>query len=320
MKEIIKLLLYKALLEVYGPHRLEKTEYGIIIHYPQLTISNSKGSSHKIYDLFVKIPIHIDGTIMTPRGLRMTFTKRDLLFSYIHSHLSALEYSGCNTFKLFCVGDSDFTVLTMQLNSAIRERETPNPMYMDSYVHLLDNFLKYESLEGGPYKFINNLYASSYSDQSVSEYIRRDTIKIMKDILSLSEEEIIDILPDFYINDLDVQFFHSKKLDNFIQEKAEYKCFRDEFGNETYPDVFDNSINVDPKSNQDKQFIFNGKLFKFKIKNAVLRNTATQNDVPKDTKSKIYERIKLNITQRLSKVNYKSKPSIKLDGGFIRCI
>ncbi|MEI6186921.1 MAG: hypothetical protein WCP46_00265 [Alphaproteobacteria bacterium] len=139
--------------EVFGAERVGCVKTGslsfdIIIHFPEFTITNSREDSHVIKDLYVKFCIHprtvedVHKVSINFYGTRTTLHLKEYASNYGHSHLP----SGCLCeYRGFCLGSSEFGLI---INSLLIE-PTPEGWYLLFFS--LENYLIWESLEGGPY-------------------------------------------------------------------------------------------------------------------------------------------------------------------------
>lgn len=144
----------------------------IIIHYPELKVTNKLNKSVHITDMYVKFRINQQGDI-TKRGLegrRGSFTELQLEKNYSHSHLPSSATTG---FTNFCLGNgTDITMSMMMLYEQIlnkNKEEVPNVFNL--FLLNLKAYLQYESLEGGPYIRMSTLTDNAATKSSVFELI-----------------------------------------------------------------------------------------------------------------------------------------------------
>lgn len=161
---------YKIAEDVFGPERVcldimnsnwvedhkERTSYFIVIHFPEINLTNSKGQKHTIRDIFVRFSI---GNIrdnetdsgeflasINMQGRRSTFTLKEAESGYSHSHLSTF-----NNWGSFCLGASSFAILLDQVKLSLAEEDWFLLFFS------VEKYLQWESLEGGPYSRIANI-------------------------------------------------------------------------------------------------------------------------------------------------------------------
>ena len=141
----------------------------LIIHYPTLTIRNSAGQSHNITDFFVKFTFCTnDGLYLdNPSYTRSSFTEEDILSGgslYIHSHLNSNQ--PCRWSANFCYGA---TILGSTLHEFGLKLDLKK---FSTFLINLEDTLKWESLEGGPYYRISSL---GQGETSSSGYIAENS-------------------------------------------------------------------------------------------------------------------------------------------------
>ena len=147
--------------EVFPEERLDFTplseegRFDIIIHFPEIKITNSLEHEHVIKDIFVKFNIScIDERdddskyIIHFFGARTTLSLKEFISTYGHSHLP--NHSLC-TFNGFCLGSSDFGTLIQ----TVQFDPTPENWYLLFFS--VENYLNWESLEGGPYRRMSQM-------------------------------------------------------------------------------------------------------------------------------------------------------------------
>lgn len=149
-------------------------------------------NTHIIKDMFVKFPIKYSSNtnrlqIGNLSGVRTSFTSEELLSKYIHSHLSTrildqyvIEYSD------FCLGDSDLKQSMMVFNSF------PTVDNFKLFLFYIDVFLKWESLEGGPYINIHSIKGGNVKYKlSFNNDCRNEISTIIDDQLKVDDFNII---------------------------------------------------------------------------------------------------------------------------------
>jgi hypothetical protein len=133
--------LLSAVNKYYDSSLVDITNDYIMILYPELTIENSHGKKHKIKDLYVKLLLHSNGYIHRIDGFRGKISTIEFECGYSHSHLSRQLF---DNFKSFCLGE-DTPMSSMMGKFFLDEDEAL------LFLALLDSYLIWESLEGGPY-------------------------------------------------------------------------------------------------------------------------------------------------------------------------
>lgn len=136
--------------DIFGSERIDlqkssSSRYNLVILFPDFIITNELGNTHRIRELYVQF-VAEQGTTswgVSFNGSRGTLTVSEVNTKYAHSHLPQAAVGG--TWQSFCQGSSAFKVLTTAL--ALKPTEGKWEMVLLS----LENYLKWESLEGGPH-------------------------------------------------------------------------------------------------------------------------------------------------------------------------
>lgn len=158
------------------------TPAGLYIHFPEVHMTNSKNQKHTIYDLFVRIPMTANGREITGsiEGRRMTISPSEVLAGYRHSHLRPMELR----FSPFCLGDThNADMVQDMIGGGIKEDQ------FFLFLHQLEPYVAWESLEGGPYNRMEGLGGGARSLQNSArrpsfqnptpEYIRDCAWRVM---------------------------------------------------------------------------------------------------------------------------------------------
>jgi hypothetical protein len=135
----------------YKKYVIDNYFFDIIIHFPEITIKNSKGKSRKIYDLYVKFNVGLDFKIKENlMGIATTFEEDALNSSYHHSHLPSGKYTD---FKSFCLGsDTPINLLFHKMKSNAFDEGT-----FKMLLYTIREYVSWESLEGGPHVRMSNV-------------------------------------------------------------------------------------------------------------------------------------------------------------------
>lgn len=152
--------------------RFKITRIYPIIYFPEFEITNSRNEKHTITDLYVRIPIRlmdhyrkatpVTSSLFYPmEGVRGRMTIDEYRSGYSHSHLNVHSYYYHNidtmpgNYTGFCLGEGDIRNCISLLGSSY------DPDIFSLLLHELDGYVKWESIEGGPHIYINNIGTSS---------------------------------------------------------------------------------------------------------------------------------------------------------------
>lgn len=139
-----------------------KVVFDIIIKYPEVTIKNENGFTHKIHNLFVKQKMNLNGCAARDfRLCRNKFTLDEANVNYIHSHVSTSNFTrtGVVLWAQPCLGTGPIRQ-SMQGIYKIYDDTTPEELYSKYLLYFSDinNYVKVESLSGVPYIKMETIY------------------------------------------------------------------------------------------------------------------------------------------------------------------
>ena len=163
---------------------LHKSKTQLLFRIPEIIIKNSLGINlhtgswlinitKEDYDFKYKITVH-----------REVMTELERNNSYFHSHYNNIpSYYKANIFN-FCLGDNNLSELVdKDYSISINSLYTAKTLVSNIY-----NFLSWESLEGGPYTKIQDLYINFFREK-LTDYI--DTNKLKDSIIKSYFENVL---------------------------------------------------------------------------------------------------------------------------------
>lgn len=118
----------------------------IIVHFPELTITNERGRTHLIRDMYARVVLSPNGKLHSgPQFHRATFTHAECKNNYLHSHVRTIRFDHLTEWQGGCLGSGPIRDTISRLSIDFSwEDWTLFAVQLDQYVHV-------ESLEGGPY-------------------------------------------------------------------------------------------------------------------------------------------------------------------------
>ena len=117
----------------------------IMVYFPSVTITNEYGASTTVKDLYMKVIIGGMGNTIELEGNRSTYTMKQLLVGYRHSHLNTLDRSSPQIFGYFCTGSGPINGIMNNLRIKYDE------MDWRLYCYELNRLVSVESIAGTPY-------------------------------------------------------------------------------------------------------------------------------------------------------------------------
>lgn len=161
----------------YDNLREKRINSCLLIRFPSFDIVNRNRQTHSMKDLWVLIPFDTK-KIKAPNtdilvktlciqanlwGCRSTQTSAEHLSGYRHSHLTS-NSSGDKKFTSFCLGgSSSISISVAELSNYFSVER------FELFLYELSAYVKYESIEGGPYIRMENIgkKRQSYSTRSM---------------------------------------------------------------------------------------------------------------------------------------------------------
>jgi len=146
-------LLKPILDEVHGENydlQIKDGSLHVLIRYPLVTITNRDESSRDIEELYCVLVFNSEFKLTDFQGFRAKFNFLDVKTKYAHSHLNSRDLSNLFRVTKFCTGSTVLTILINDFN------ESFNSDRFDLLLYQIDNFVRYESIEGTPYRYLSN--------------------------------------------------------------------------------------------------------------------------------------------------------------------
>lgn len=155
----------------------------LIIHYPEVTITNELGMSITVKDLWAKTRIINQGKIFNYFELtRSTFTRNEAIDGYVHSHVRTRDASDLGQFSASCLGSGPIKETIHNLHTATYNEEN----WMLYFVEL-DKYIKTESLAGGPHRRMANIYGQKTQKLFFNSRHNTDAVTYTQSFIRLNE-------------------------------------------------------------------------------------------------------------------------------------
>lgn len=260
-KEALKHMIYtsedvkRIAEEIFGEERIEmysvnEKSFSIIIHFPELSIKNDKGMSRPMKNMFVRVSVSVASELglyeykaaITIQGLRTTLFLKEVHNGYSHSHLHLNNYG---QWQPFCLGNSDFKVVIENLRMSLKEED----WYL--FFYSIQPYLEWESREGGPYAYIENLrFGGSFQPNNLMGELARIIHEAPMDMWALTDKlGIIQGHPSF---------------SSWIDAKSSIRS-----SSSTSPEVIQSGIEGNKAKLPRTPLYFKKKEFKYEIENDV---------------------------------------------------
>lgn len=166
---------------------VNRLEAQILVHFPEVRVSNEHDKYVDIKELYARVKLSGNGTIIGTFGLfRADYPLSHLYADYAHSHISGVTLNE-NEFKSPCLGNGP---IISTISSLTRDCDLNFWML---FCRELDTYVTVESLVGGPYRRMENItgtrrlrlatadFSSTLHNRPLSSQLRgeipEDTIK-----------------------------------------------------------------------------------------------------------------------------------------------
>lgn len=194
----------QIIVDFFGKERVSVNGSSLYIHFPKVEVTNSNGRKHTIYEVYLNVMLnfndnseefsifdtfsgiiqrefepalisfYINGSssqkgckLKLAQGLRTLVSEEEYNSQYVFSHFQR----GHAGWKSCCLGEGVLKLYSNRLSTTEEE--------VIGFCMALENYLSWESLEGGPYITMSQITTSqsnrSYSHNS--SYISRDIIR-----------------------------------------------------------------------------------------------------------------------------------------------
>ena len=132
--------------------RLQSCTGFILVHFPQVTITNENNRSVSINHLYAKVCLNIRGEILGRFSLnRSEYTLLHLDNNYMHSHVNSIPFDSPTAFQQPCTGSGPINNTICSLSYSYDED------LWRLFCLELDKYVRVESLAGVPYHRLEGL-------------------------------------------------------------------------------------------------------------------------------------------------------------------
>ena len=210
--------------------------YRINIIHKDVTVTNSVEESHYIGDVMtsyhIKAETYKDGFRIysgNSFGLtRLTYTPKDIYSGFTHSHVS---FGLTASFASFCTGDADLKTDNV-IHTRIFPISSDDEIFSEAHDDIIkkatriDSMVRWESLEGGPYKSIGTLNRPQHKLNYTHGLIRNteETPYLINRIINETND-----YPDYFRELLDCFSFLPLKSQNTNKTSLEFIFDKDKF-------------------------------------------------------------------------------------------
>jgi len=264
----------------------------IILHFPEITMTNSVEQSHIIRDVYIKMYIRTNSLTLRDIAIaRSTVTENEYIKKYTFSHCSrGFSYQWNNN---ICFGDTTIHELKNDLNIKNSVIDLPY------FITLLKSYLSWESIEGTPFIRMDSIVDNTQIKAAPQNWTNSDIINAVNLVLCNTESFEYNFNET---NGIACPFIDTKsieKIENILTECSDFKRF-------VYPSVNRKSIIVTPLKITDNipqytDIYFKGCQVPFKIvKDEVADTKNVKMSIHNLFLSQVIEEIEIKFTKFLT--------------------
>lgn len=151
--------------DYFGEERVDLQGHTILVYYPTVKVTNENDRSVDLTELYVKVKIQDDGTLVGTFSInRSEYTAAQWFSNYCHSHVREIKKVPPYEFQNPCLGEGPIKNTCASLNADFDED------IWKLFIFELDKYIHTESLSGGPYRKLENI-GIDISNRSVESQI-----------------------------------------------------------------------------------------------------------------------------------------------------
>jgi len=217
--------------ETYPP----KTSRIITIKFPLITVTNSRGLQHTIEDIYVRLFTGERRLQDRLRGKRGKLTSNEYVSDYAHSHLPG---NTNESFHNFCLGGE--TSIAHMISELQADHWEDNPrqweLNFEAVIYQLETYLSWESIEGTPFRRIENISGKAKSE-GIGHNDIVTSIKNLNNLLKINPEYRKEFKFAVDNETGEVNLLMTESVESVLEVCATQKMVRDHLGN-FYTDIF----------------------------------------------------------------------------------
>lgn len=240
----------------------------IYIHFPEITITNSRRHTRLIRDLYIRITLN--PTLASSKrhmssyfhGWRATKTVNEISCMYGHSHLYPfqIDYNGNEVFGYFCLGSTEIASNSSILTHSYNQ---------DSFSLMLQQiktYVAWESLEGGPYRKMAEVVGSNR--RSVIQYRDNEIQSKYNKFLEKYKDDVPFTVSDIGAISI-ISISEGKKFHDMVRDIVDSRdlVYEDVSGIQYISNGTEDANRYNTSNNTRERFKFRGEPVKFKCIN-----------------------------------------------------
>ena len=155
-------IVYNIFIEFFGEENVDLQEQTILVHFPEVKVTNENNRSVDITHLWVKVKLSLDGTINGYfQMMRSEFTLEQFKSGYSHSHIPSVTINNCYRWADPCLGRGPIRNTIASLSTQFSEE------MWSLFCLELSKYVTVESLTGVPYMHLERIGISNLFTQEI---------------------------------------------------------------------------------------------------------------------------------------------------------
>lgn len=149
---------YDIFVDFFGEDKVDDNGTYIYVYFPELTVTNEYDRSTKIKDLFVRVNVSENGTIIGGfEIIRATYNTSQLKAGYSHSHIPPRDTHNILNWAIPCLGTGPIRETIAHLSSDFDSTS------WELFCFELSKYVVTESIAGTPYIRLESITSNRYS-------------------------------------------------------------------------------------------------------------------------------------------------------------
>lgn len=167
----LKGVIHNIFINFFGEDKVDLQDNFILVHFPEVTVTNEFDESVDITHLYVRIKISDDGTMVGGfQMLRSEYTEAQISCGYCHSHVTPVSIDSASEWRTPCIGSGP-----IQNTLVILQKEYSDYIWQ-LFCLELSNFVKTESIFGVPYVKLTSIDSSAKNCKKLPPFIPFNTL------------------------------------------------------------------------------------------------------------------------------------------------
>jgi hypothetical protein len=201
------------------PNHWKRYANDYFIHYPEITVTNVVNEKHTMKDVWIKISLEPKGfsnySLISFSIARESLSLAEYVSEYQFSHTDKSNYFHWGS---LCTGSGYFN----DLYSKIRGDDQFNEATLEEFLLALQFYLEWESIEGTPYHYIDNIKLSNRGS-SIPSITHDDVENTFHSLLEKLNNEYLELDYEDKGNYNVIKVKDTSKLQSLILEVAPLK-------------------------------------------------------------------------------------------------